>query len=272
MEKEFDKMRELAFFHRSGGSGRIRGKQVAKYLGAKLNPKNGYEDDVCIYVKMQPPEDFPKHSYLDIVDGDKRLSWLMKHPDIGVIACSQTEQEYLSKKLKRKDIVFIPQHHCNYERIRRQRKGITVAGVIGKPTAVQCPVSELRSKLAKIRVDFKMETKYPTRQHPIDFYKQIDVQVFWRPLHRWFKNPLKLVNAGSFGIPTVAFPEIGYKEVSGYYMPANSVDELIAGVLLLKESEILYKHYTEKLIEKTEEYHINNVAKLYTNLLRGKNG
>ena len=33
----------------------IRGNQMAEYLGGKLNPTEGYENDVCIYVKPHVP-------------------------------------------------------------------------------------------------------------------------------------------------------------------------------------------------------------------------
>ena len=97
----------LTFFrkNRRDGSGKIRGQQVAEYLGAKLNPESGYEDDVCIYVKMQPPEDFPRHSYLDVIDGKQRVRWLLGHPRIGVIACSKSGHDYLTRRLGREDVV-----------------------------------------------------------------------------------------------------------------------------------------------------------------------
>ena len=50
----------ISFFIGGGGSGIIRGEQVAHKLGAKLNPTSGYEDDVCIYVKGIPPIPFLK--------------------------------------------------------------------------------------------------------------------------------------------------------------------------------------------------------------------
>src|SRR5512139_3024520 len=105
----------ISFFRRHGGSGEIRATQMAEWLGARVNPRKGYEDDICIYVKMQPPENYPRKSYLDIVDGEERVSWLLKHPDIGVIASSLSGHDYLCRKLQRAGIVYIPQHHCNYE-------------------------------------------------------------------------------------------------------------------------------------------------------------
>ena len=41
----------ISFFYGTGGAGDIRGKQTADYLGGKKNPKEGFENDICIYVK-----------------------------------------------------------------------------------------------------------------------------------------------------------------------------------------------------------------------------
>jgi hypothetical protein len=271
-------MKKLSFFTRLSskgeitGSSRIRGYQVATYLGAKINPIENYNDDVCIYVKKQPPENFPKYSYLDLVDGHRRVPWLEKHPHIGVIASSQSAYEYLAKKLGRNDIVLIPQHHCNFDRVRRKRKSVTVAGVIGRPTAIRYPWDKLRKKLNKLGMELKIQNKYTCKEDVVNFYKGLDVQIVWRVSHRWYKNSLKIVNAGSFGIPTVAWPEIGYKDMEGCYLPAETIDNLISGVSRLKNSQRFYQGYAEKLIKKTEQYHIKNIAKLYIKLLKKQNG
>ena len=104
MEKE---PTNINFFTRSGGSGVIRGKQVAEYLGARLNPKE-VRDEVCIYVKFQPPEDFPKNSYLDVIDEPRRIGWLRDHPKMKVIASSLSGYEYLTDVLEN-EVVLIPQ-------------------------------------------------------------------------------------------------------------------------------------------------------------------
>lgn len=262
-------MRALTFFTKKRrGSSIIRGQQVAEYLGMKLNPKSDYGNDVCIYVKMRPPKGFPRYSYFDVIDGIEHISWLLNHPKIGVIACAKSGHEYLTKKLRRDDVVLIPQHHCNYERIRRKRKSVTVAGMIGRITHIRHLQEDIKRGLAGIGVEFKIETQFEGRQAVVDFYKQIDIQAVWRPIHRPLKNPLKLVNAGSFGIPTVAFPEIGYKEIEGYYLPAGTIAEMIDGIRRLKESESLYEFYSQKLMEKIENYHISKVSKLYLDLAK----
>jgi hypothetical protein len=98
----------------------IRGQQVAEYLHAKLNPTEGFENDVCIYVKphVKPHEDFDfhGHSYLDIIDGWGLLALVHKHPEVTVITCSAVDFEYVSENCANK-VILIPQHHCNFERV-----------------------------------------------------------------------------------------------------------------------------------------------------------
>ena len=72
------------FFNTRSGSGKCRGAQICKYINANANPADGYENDVCIWVKRPPyyPDTnvlvskIPKHSYIDIVDGEKLLPFI----------------------------------------------------------------------------------------------------------------------------------------------------------------------------------------------------
>ena len=113
----------ISFFTHSGGAGIIRGEQIAKHLGAKLNPKDGYEDDVCIYIKTFPFPFIPKHTYIDVVEDSAGLRWVKNYPEVGIIASSKSIYNYLSNKLPNK-IVLILQHHCNFERVVRTRKEV----------------------------------------------------------------------------------------------------------------------------------------------------
>ena len=254
----------LVFHRRRGASGVIRGVQMAQWFKARINPDTGwkYDFDVHIWVKQQPPEDFAPHSYLDVLDEPRRIPWLLKHPEIGVIASSQTGQEYLKAKLERDDVLLIPQHHCNYARDVRTRRQILVAGVIGGQGAIQCDIEELKRRLAEVGIEFKWEKNYGSAEEVSAFYKSIDVQIVWRKEQRPLKNPLKLINAMSFGIPTIAYPEVAYTEVEGFYWPATTMDELIEMV-----GELRLGFDTVRLIDKAEEYHIENIAKLYGQLL-----
>ncbi|KKL03735.1 hypothetical protein LCGC14_2623170, partial [marine sediment metagenome] len=55
------------------------------------------------------------------------------------------------------------------------------------------------------------ETDKFTREDVCEFYKTIDIQIAFRTPGKEvrppiFRNPLKVFNAGSFKIPTVAYP------------------------------------------------------------------
>lgn len=243
------------------GSGAIRGVQISERMGAKLNPVNDYQDDVCIYIKTEVPKDAPKKAYLDIVDARTLVPWLLEHPEIKVISSSLSGYEFLIKMLKRDDIVLIPQHHCNYERVIRDRKGIKVVGVMGRPESMFDPMEEVKEKLKEIGIEYRIQSRYKSREDIVDFYKQIDVQVIGKRRNRSLKNSLKIVNACSFGIPTIAVPEIGYEDMKDFYTPVNSVDELIEEVKSLKNG-----WDASRLIKKAEECHIDNIIKLYQKL------
>lgn len=252
----------LVFHHRRGGSGIIRGAQMAQHFKARRNPEWTYPEDTHIWVKMQPPDDYPTKSYLDVLDAQERVSWLLAHPDIGVIASSQSGHEYLCKKLGRDDIHLIPQHHCNYERVVRERKEIKVAGVVGGAGALQLDVDELRSRLIELGIEFRWLRSYRSRQEVANFYKDLDLQIVWRGGNRPLKNPLKIINAMSFGIPTIALPDIAYQEVEGYYWRAESLDEIGPIVASLRDG-----FDAGLLADKAELYHIENIAPLYEGLL-----
>ena len=179
-----------------------------------------------------------------------------------MISSSVTAHEYLKEKLGRDDIVFIPQHHCNFERIRRESKEIKVAGVAGGQGAIQCDVEELKKMLARLGIEFKWKTRFKNPADVVAFYEGLDLQIVWRMMDRPLKNPLKIVNAMSFGIPTVGYPEMGYKEVDGYYWPVKTIEELEATIKKLQKG-----FDADRLIEKAEEYHIDNISKLYGQLL-----
>lgn len=251
------------------GSATIRGMQVAEYIGGKSNPVEGYENDICIYVKKLPPEDFPRHSYFDVIDNRHAIVWLQKHPQIGVIAISKTAKKYLQQRLNRTDIHLIPEHHCNYERECRTRNSVTTVGYMGSRTGSQFPV-DIKERFAEMGLEFKYTNQYKTRQDVVGFYHSIDIQIMDRYVLRSvvkLKNPLKLENAGSFGIPTVAFPETNFiEEFGGCFVEARTIDEMILQCKKLKDDKEFYVEIANKALLRAEEYHISKIAPLYCRL------
>jgi hypothetical protein len=242
----------ISFFHRHTRSGEIRGRQIGAFLGAKINPERGYEDDTCIYVKQTPPENYPKRTWVDILDGPRLGKWLSEHSDVGIIASSVSGFRYLARHF-RNEVVLIPQHHCNFNREVRQEFEHKV-GVIGGKGAIQ----------SRLPLAYEHCTRYKTRMDVVEFYRTIDIQIVLRPMRRPLKNPLKLVNAMSFGIPTVAFPEIAYEEVENFYIPASTPAEAAKEVANLTYDVV--RELKPELIQRAEEYHIENIAERYRRL------
>lgn len=258
----------LVFNRRRGGSGDVRGDQMANYFKARRNliePKEDwhYDFDVHIWVKQEPQHlEWPGKHYLDIMDARERVPWLQNHPECGIIAMSLSGQAYLKERLQRDDVLWIPVHHCNFERLKRERTEFNVAGVCGGKGAIQCDPVALTAVLNKHGLEFQW---YQTYKYPSDiteFYRGIDVQVIWRTMHRPLKDPEKIVNAMSLGIPTIAYPEPAYEELNGYYWPVKNFEELEEAIEELRQG-----WDAERLIEMAENYHIDNVAKHYGQLL-----
>lgn len=246
-------------------SSMIRADQIAERLGkaAALNPGVYRPDDVCIYVKphVKSGERFifdGRHPWLDIIDGWRLLPVLQAHPEVGVIACSETDGQTLRGLLPNR-VVVIPQHHANFERVMRQRQGVTVAGVIGTEQSFDCLPPNLEMELAARGIRLWRHSRFFTRQDIIDFYMNIDVQIVWRPWRKRLANPLKIVNAAAFGVPTVALDEPYFREVAGYYLPVSDFNDLLLTIDSLR-------NFTWQQTETSclaETYHIDRIAEEY---------
>ena len=263
-------MSELVFFCRNVMSGSIRAKQIAAHMGCRINPTEGYEDDICIFVKWTPAILSWKERYFDIVDKHQCLKWLKKNEDCHAIAISKSAQEYMGNELNNK-IVMIPQQHVNFDREKRTRTEVKVVGFCGEYHTFQPFEDEIREKLAKIGMELNFYHQYKTRQNVIDFYKKIDIQIVWRvePGYvKMLKNPLKLSNAGSFGIPTVSYPEVSFVgEYDGCFMPATTIDEMVGMIDDLRRDDKLYLEMSRLASDRAEMYHIDRIAELYGRLI-----
>lgn len=246
-------------------------EQVIPYLDARLNPTEGYQDDVCIYVKphLKKGMDFTfegKRSYIDIIDGANLGEVLKKHPEVGLIVCSEADLTVMSKELPNNKVVLIPQHHCNFERRKRERQEVTKIGVIGTKEAFPPLPQELKGELAKRNMRLIEFSGFFSREDIIDFYMNIDIQIIWRPYKKILSNPLKIVNASSFGVPTVALKEEAFNEVPDCYLPVHNLEGLLFQIDMLRTEKKLYKQMHDDCLKASEKYHIENIAKLYTKL------
>ncbi len=250
----------------------IRGEQIAAYMGnARLNPPSGYENDVCIYVKphIKKTEEykFEKRSYLDIQDGFELRHILNKYPKVTCIAFSDYDVKTLKKYIKNK-IVVIPHHHLNFERIKRDRDKITTVGMTGSIGAFEYVPEVIRKGLAKRKIGLvEWSTFYP-RMYVSKFHHGIDIHLQWRPYPKSLSCPLKITNAASFGIPTIALTtdEPSFKEVEGCYIGVSSPEEWLEKLDNFINSPKLYKDMAENCLKTAEKYHIDNISKLYRKL------
>lgn len=245
----------------------VRGEQIAAYMGtARLNPSKINEGDVNIFVKPHIKGDndfiFPANSWIDIQDGWELVSILDKHPEVGVIAYSDQELEAL-KGLRNKK-ALIPHHHVNFERTIRKRDSIKKVGTTGSGAALEHIPQEIKDGLKKrgIKLEY-CDTFYP-RMSVSRFHESLDVHIHWRPYaKRRLSCPFKIINAASFGVPTIALDEPSFKEVAGTYCPVNTSKEWLDQLDLLIANPDIYNDFAKKCIEISETYHIENIAKLY---------
>lgn len=250
---------------------------MAQYLGGKHNPESGFEDDVCIFVKKRPFAGYPRNSYVDVVDGVGLIGWLKKHPDVKAIASSRLGYEEMKSKLTQ-EVVFIPQHHCNYERAVRADRPVRVVGTVGGVGAIQCDEQELSRLFRRDGLEYVHFLYDNDRKDVARKFMRLDVQVNWRSTYikasrgeestmTKLKNCLKLVNASSFGIPTVSLPEASYMcEHRNDFLVARTVPELVERVKWLRDDLELYNQYALSGIQMAERYHISNISKLYLSL------
>lgn len=246
----------------------VRGKQMAKYLGAKYNPTCCYKKDTCIYLKPRILDVIKDGDYVDVLDDVKLTKRIGSRPGINVIAMTTEHAKWLRSFLPNK-VIHIPHYHMNFERARRKRKTIKVCGYVGANKPMHRQINrELKKKLEKAGFEFKVLYSFETRQDIVKFYKSIDIQVigmfnYLTDAPQYHEK--KIVDAMSYGIPTVAEPKLGYRDVRHSFLHAHNTKQLIERVLELKDKKT-YKQWSDRVYNEAERYHIDNVSKIYENL------
>lgn len=247
---------------------RVRAEEIAEYLGGKFNPAEGYENDVCIYIKISRLDNVKDGAYVDVLDDEYVIERLKQRPGIKAIAMSRIHYKFLKKTLKN-EVILIPHHHVNFEEVIRRRKKIINCGFVGPNSRHHVHVNEdVKKELAKIGFNFTPLLNFQVRKDIIDYYKTIDIQVIgYFNYHEDspFRHPTKIINAASFGIPTIAAPILGYKEVEGYYIRAGNMDTVLKEAEKLRDKKY-YNQWSTKIIKEAKKYHISKIAKLYQQL------
>jgi hypothetical protein len=251
------------------GQVEVRGRQVAERIGGKFNPTEGFEDDVCIFVGSRPRFEMPLRTFLD--PGEKRLQlhYIAHYKQIRVISWSNAQFARLTYLYPGRPIHLVPQHHCNFENEQRPNRPILKVGVVGPHTSVYHPLGDISDRLEKVGFKFYL-TKTPRNQREAaDAYKELDIQLVFRNILPGleYRSPLKVINAGSFGIPTVAFPEPAFEmEAKGAYLPATTIEELVEGAVSLATDPSLYRKYVDASRALAENYHIDKILPYYRKL------
>lgn len=248
-------------------SSRVRGEEISEYLGAKYNPQERSEDDLCVFLKPRGLDSVKDGDYVDILDDATLTPKLKERPGIKVIAMSQAQYEYLKENLSN-EIFLIHHHHINFERFRRTRNDNLVGGAIGHSEYARDLYDKIRDSLSGSGIDFVSIFTYQTRQDMVDFFKKIDFLVAWNvDKYKYYphSHPTKIINAASFGIPTLSQPIAGYKEFNGFYIPIKDMDSLVEEAKKLKDVNY-YNQWSDKVFNEVEKYHISNIAELYRQL------
>jgi hypothetical protein len=246
-------------------SSRVRGEEMAEYLGCQLNVSG---DGVNVFVKPAGLNYVKDGDWVDILDGKNLIPYLKKRPKVKVIAASKTSFNVLKQELKN-EIVLIPQQHINWERKKHIASEIKNVGYIGSvsPYALK-HYGEISEKIIKNGLNFKLCFNFKTKEDSLNFYENIDIMI----IGAWdlgdpgpFKIPTKIINAASFGVPTVAYPIQCYEEIDEYYLKANNMEELLTQVEKLRD-KTFYNEVSARIIGKAEEYHISHIANMYREL------
>ena len=261
----------ISFFRRTRyASGVTRAIQIAERVGGKVDPKEGYENDACVYLLGRTPDgDEPEYSYYDVMDcGYARLSRVKAGTKGAIITISKSQWNEL-RALPR-TIYFIPHHHVNYDReLRPKDRPVLKIGCCGGDSAIQWPHDRMKVWVGQYGLEWYYTNEYLLRDRVVDYYRQLDIQIVFRPTHTrgipGHTNPIKLSNAGSFGIPTVAYPEIAYagEWEPGEVIYADNMGELMKQVERLKNDKEYYAEASERARIKAEEYHIDKIIPMY---------
>jgi hypothetical protein len=245
-------------------SSKVRGEEISEYIGANLNSKRS---DINIFVKPYSLNEVKDGDWVDFLDGGKYYDLLLKRPGVNIIASSQRSFEWLKDNLKNK-IVLIPSHHLNFQRLHRKRKSRISGGYIGSPSPIATKIyDEVRLRFADIGMGFHTCFNYKVRDDAVNLFLKTDIFVIadFSKDYNPHKIPTKIINAASFGIPTIAFPLEGYKELEGYYIKANNLDEVMVEAEKLKNIDY-YKGWSRSVLRMAEGYHISKIAELYKKL------
>lgn len=271
----------VSFFLSPWQSGEIRGRQIAGELEKRafdvcIDPKVVYRNDTCVFIKCVPPDEVVNRqlsrTLIDVVDAYGMMPWLKEHPTVELIAISDVQAKLFKDELPGRKIWTIPEHYCNFEDARVEVRRPKWVGYIGCLDGFQLDVADVTRELKRLGMNFIfLETPF-NRDAVCQFYRQIDLQLCFRKESPYpeFKNPLKLANAGSFGIPTIAYPEPADEEFGRQnYIQVSSLEEAISYCSRLKDDEQLYRSFSSRALAASNAYGIAYIINRWLKVLDG---
>lgn len=257
-----------------------RGYQIADALGCKVNEPIKSLDETVVAVKtylnpeLNPNMDKMTNLYYDFIDDSNMVQAAKRYPYAKIIVLTDLMKQVVGGQIKN-EIVILPEHSCNFEQAKRDRDEVKVVGYVGSRDCFDLDSDEITDVLKQMGLEFKFlicETDKVTRKDVCEFYKTIDIQLAYRLPEKdirpdVYRNPLKIFNAGSFGIPTVAFPEIAYRfTASTYFLEASSLDAIVSKCYCLKNDKKLYEFYSNRVFNWSKQFDIAKVAERYAKL------
>ena len=253
------------------GANQIRGYQIAEHLGARVNPPDLENPDVCIVVKDTPTAFSPRRMvgarWMDILDSHslmkKARTW---RGGLGLLAASRTAERYLRDQCPENPVAFVPQQHCNTERETRTREAITTVGLIARGAqSTDACVQPLADGIAKMGLAFEVCGRFWGRADVQAFHRRIDIHLHWRGLLdddlMAMKSSLRVANAGSYGIPSVGTPEPAVLEdfPGAAYVSATTYADMLEGIAALRDPARY--HATARAARGcAERFHVERVA------------
>ncbi len=259
-------------------SGEIRGRQVAERLrergrDVEVDPPELKRDDTVLCVKSMLKDDAVAHvqrMLMDVVDSPQTLEWLKTHESVEIVSIGLTHEAYMRELYPGRKVWLLPEHHCNREGVRVRLEQPRVVGYCGTVEGLQLDAKTLAAAIAPLGYELILCYDPPTREDVCRFYRCIDVQLCWRPSlsDLRLKNPLKLANAGSFGVPTIAYPEPSYvEECGGEFLPALKLEDVLTHLRAFRERGWTWRNWSDIAFQLSGRYSLERVASLYESVL-----
>lgn len=280
------------FTCRSGmGSDRCRGMDIAEKMGMPCDAgfQDIKDDDVVVMVKHFSPEvlKITKSIYVDIVDGCRGDTYdkIRRHENVTVITLTPSGAKWIKENwFPNHRVIWIPHTHCNNEN-RFRPPGRSVNTIMYNGTENGFHTHHWHKFASMARYEGFKVTRFHTiaqgcssdlRKDCCDAYFACDIQVAFRPpyydaeLPLHLKSPTKLNNAGSFRIPSVAYPEVAFThnyDRAGHFLRADTIEEMIQCCIKLRDETETYDSLAFSAWYHSQSCHIDKVVKYYERLL-----